>query len=221
MNHNGFNNYYGGIFVHMYKFYYFGDTSDIVLDSNYMFSQPVGFIYQFDQQDTNLCSPSLQNYNFAAGSAVTIPMTLAVATNMNWVTTGITSGPAFALSTGRSIKPFTLTVGVFTMNLKEPIMNNTWCPIVTNPSPANILPPVITTQMLLFNPDLTVFPIQNVSFNPFTVSLACPDTVFYYSSFLSDTSQPLPSFIVFDPVDSVFMFTINQLSNVGTYQIML
>ena len=140
---------------------------------------------------------------------------------MNWVTTGITSGPAFGLSTGRSIKPFTLTGGVFTMNLKEPMVNNTWCPIVTNPSPANILPPVITTQMLLFNPDLTVFPVQNVSFNPFSVTLTCPDVVYYYSSFLSDTSQPLPSFIFFDPIDSVFSFSINQLSNVGMYHIML
>lgn len=26
VNHNGYNNYYGAIFVHMYKFYYFGDT---------------------------------------------------------------------------------------------------------------------------------------------------------------------------------------------------
>ena len=107
------------------------------------------------------------------------------------------------------------------MNLKEPMVNNTWCPIVTNPSPANILPPVISTQMLLFNPDLTTFPIQNVSFSPFSVTLTCPDVVYYYSSFLSDTSQPLPSFIVFDPIDSVFSFSINQLSNVGMYHIML
>ena len=38
----------------------------------------MGFVFQYDQQDTNLCAPSLQNYNFAAGTVVTLSMTLAV-----------------------------------------------------------------------------------------------------------------------------------------------
>jgi hypothetical protein len=100
-------------------------------------------------------------------------------------------------------------------------MNNTWCPIVTNPAPVQISPPVIANQMLLFNPDASSYPPQTITFSAFVLSKTCPDQMFYYSSFLSDTSQPLPSLITFDPINTKYSFAINNLSQVGMYYIML
>lgn len=102
-------------------------------------------------------------------------------------------------------------------------MNNTWCPIVTSPSPApaSISAPVMSNSVLSYNPDASSYPAQEVIFGHFILNQTCPDGVFYYSTFLSDTSQPLPSFIAFDPTNSKYIFSINSTDHVGTYRIML
>ena len=100
-------------------------------------------------------------------------------------------------------------------------MNNTWCPIVTNPTPALVVAPSITAQSLVFNPDATSYPPQIITYNPFTISKTCPDETFYYVSFLTDTSLALPSFINFDFPNNQYILNINSLNHVGTYKIML
>jgi hypothetical protein len=58
---------------------------------------------------------------------------------MNWVTSGYGSGstgPVYSSNSGKPFKPITLTGGIFNMNMQAPLINNTWCPTVTNPSPA-------------------------------------------------------------------------------------
>lgn len=43
----------------------------------------------------------------------------------------------------------------------------------------------------------------------------------YYSTFIADNSQPLPSFITFDPANTKYTFAINNPSHVGTYNMIL
>lgn len=117
----------------------------------------------------------------------------------------------------------TLTGGLSFLNLKEPMMNNTWCPIVTSPLPApvSISAPVMTNSILTYNPDALTYPPKEVLFGQFIMNQTCPDGVFYYSTFLSDTSQPLPNFVAFDPNNLKYIFSISSTDHVGTYKIML
>lgn len=140
---------------------------------------------------------------------------------MGWITTGYTSGPNFATSSGKSFKPMTLSGGLYNLNLKEPISNNTFCPIQSSPTPATVNSPTITPSLLNYDPDASSYPPQNVPFTAFSVSRICPDEVYYYSTFLSDTSAPLPSFVTFDPSLNTYIFNINNPSHVGLYNIML
>lgn len=53
------------------------------------------------------------------------------------------------------------------------------------------------------------------------MSRTCPDQLNYYSTFIADNSQPLPSFITFDPANTKYIFGINNPSHVGTYNMIL
>ncbi|TNV75036.1 hypothetical protein FGO68_gene6423 [Halteria grandinella] len=220
LNHDGPNTYYGAFFVHSARFYYWGDTNKVKTSSTFNYAQQVGFLNIYDQQETLSCTSGSQVYNFAS-APLSITLDAIVSANMNWVTTGYTSGPNFAAQTGKNFKPFALTGGLFVLNLKEPISNNTFCPIVTNPTPATVQGPVIPKTMLSYDPDASSYPNQEVSFTPFTVSKTCPDQVNYYSTFIADDSSPLPAFMLFDPSNTKYIFSINNPQHVGTYNMIL
>lgn len=138
---------------------------------------------------------------------------------MNWATSGYNSGPTFAAQSGKSLKQVVLSGGLTNINLKEPLMNNTWCPIMSSPSPApvSLTAPVMVSNKLLYDPDISVYTPQEVPFGAFTLNQTCPDQVLYYSTFLSDTSKEIPSFITFDPTNNKYWFNINSTSHVGVY----
>lgn len=57
---------------------------------------------------------------------------------MPWSFGGYSSGPTFSSQSGKSVRSITLSGGLYNLNMNEPISNNTWCPIVTNPTPAEV-----------------------------------------------------------------------------------
>ena len=158
VEHYPTNTYYGGLFVHSARFYYFGDSQDIITAISYPYSSGVGFINLYDQQEIPYsCSNSAQVYNFTGGY-ITVPLVSVVVANMAWMTTGYSSGPTFSAQSGKTFKPFTLTGGIYTVNFNEPMTNNTYCPIVSNPVGPIVQSPTISNSMLLFNPDATSYP---------------------------------------------------------------
>ena len=62
---------------------------------------------------------------------------------MPWSSGGYSSGPIFSSQSGKTMRSMSLTSGIFDLNMNEPIINNTWCPIVTDPTPAEVLSPKI------------------------------------------------------------------------------
>lgn len=91
---------------------------------------------------------------------------------------------------------------------------------MTNPTPVNIFAPSIDNTILIYDPDASSYPLQYVTYSPFTASRpTCPDLVYYYAAFLSSTKSSLPTFIEFDAPNNQFIFNINSPDNVGTYPI--
>lgn len=48
INHDGDNFYYGALFIHLGKFYYWGDGNTLITSSTYNFAQRIGFLNLFD-----------------------------------------------------------------------------------------------------------------------------------------------------------------------------
>jgi hypothetical protein len=81
--------------------------------------------------------------------AVTAPL-------IDWkISTGLTTTTGFANSVIKQIRVVQSSANfvVSNLNLKEPLTNNTWCPIMTNISPATITLPDIPNQLFTYNPD--------------------------------------------------------------------
>lgn len=75
----------------------------------------MGFINIYDNQEVPYsCVVPAQQYNFTSG--FTIVTLTTVPSSMAWITTGLSSGPTMTAQTGKSFRPFNLTVGVQTLN---------------------------------------------------------------------------------------------------------
>lgn len=138
---------------------------------------------------------------------------------MNWQTTAYSSGPTFASQAGKQFRPQAITGGITNLNLKEPMMNNTWCPIMSTPAPVTISPPILDNSLYTYDPDVGTYPqLFSYQFSNFVPSRnTCPDTVFYYSTFIANTSEPLPEMITFDPTNLKYNLAVSNTLNVGLY----
>jgi hypothetical protein len=163
--------YFGAYLVHSGRVYYFGDAQNIVTTGSFDYPQKMGFINIYDLQETPFsCSAPGQIYNFTSG-VNSINMASVTSTTMPWITTGLSSGPTFSAATGKTFRTFTLTGGMSSINLNEPLMNNTYCPVVPNSiGLVNVFSPTIATTMLSFNPDAASYPPQYLNYNPFTIN---------------------------------------------------
>jgi hypothetical protein len=145
-SHSGPSTYYGALFVHQARFFYFGDTSTINAATQKTYSMPVGFINIYDQQETTYSSVSpSQAFSFSGGSLITTSLDPIVASNMAWGSAGMSSEPKFSTVSGKQIKPFTLTGGLYSLNMADPLSVNTYQSIVTNPAPVTISAPSMAT----------------------------------------------------------------------------
>ena len=51
---------------------------------------------------------------------------------MDWKQTTLTTTTGFANSVIKQMRSLGTVTGIFNLNLGDPLMNNTWCPIVTS-----------------------------------------------------------------------------------------
>ena len=80
-------------------------------------------------------------------------MTSVPTSLIDWkISTGLTTTTGFANSVLRQIRVVN-NVGMSNLNLKEPLSNNTWCPIVTTVTPATLTMPTVPSLVFSYNPD--------------------------------------------------------------------
>lgn len=98
-NHDGNNNYFGAKFMHMTRFYFWGQSKLLYgKTQTYNYARYAGFLNLFDQQETTFsCNPNSQSYVFPATGFITlvsVPTTL-----IDWkISTGLTTTSGFANS---------------------------------------------------------------------------------------------------------------------------
>jgi len=146
----------------------------------------------------------------------TVPTSL-----IDWkISTGLTTTSGFANSVVRQIRVVS-NVGIQNLNLKEPLTNNTWCPIVTSVAPPTISMPTLQSLVFTYNPDTSESQTQSFQFDPIIISKNCPDIVIYNLTYLTSNNGPLPTFIKFNPDNNSYIFEVSTTEHVGTYEMIL
>jgi hypothetical protein len=105
-NHFGTNNYFGAKFVHMMRFYYWGQSKQLYgkPSGSFTYSKYAGFLNIFDQQETSFsCNPSSQTFTFPTTGFVSL--TAVTAPLIDWkISTGLTTTTGFANSVIKQIR---------------------------------------------------------------------------------------------------------------------